>query len=284
MATSKDRELTTVTEVPSDVPGDAATEKEYPDPDPPKNITVAPESPSQSRLSWEAPTTYAGVLDQYEVEVCYTYESCNAAAEVSTCREFHTADTSLHFESTVDTPYCVLITASARCGNQVLRSSAEAAEIRTPSFAPGDFKISATAPTPRSVEVEVTVPEVKNGALDKCYGTIRGRGTEREFTCNDHYDKSTTVTLYEMEPGTEYNITVTFANMYDGREMATRKWTLVETPEEPVERDWNQDTWNPPSHDRPFVAAGVTGLPAPGALLLCAAAILALRQLVLQQH
>lgn len=253
-------------------------------PHPPKNITVAPESPSQSRLSWEPPTTYNGVLDQYAVKVCYTYDSCEAAADVSTCRDYDTAVTSLHFESTVDTSYCVLITASARCGSQVLRSSTEAAEIRTPSFAPGDFTISATAPTPRSVEVEVFVPEVKNGALDKCYGTIRGRGTEREFTCNDRDGKSTTVTLYEMEPETEYNVTVTFANMYDGREMATRKWISVATPYEPIERDWNQDTWNPPSHDRPYVAAGVTVLPAPGAFLLCAATILTLIQLALQHY
>ncbi|KAL3250605.1 hypothetical protein MRX96_055448 [Rhipicephalus microplus] len=254
------------------------------DPDPPKNITVAPESPSKSRLSWEAPTTYTGVLDRYEVKVCYTYESCDAAAEVSTCRDFDTSDTSLHFESTVDTPYCVLITANARCGSQVLRSPTEASEIRTPSFAPGDFTISATAPSPRSVQVEVFVPEVKNGALDKCSGTIRSRRTEHEFSCNNHDDKSATITLYELEPGTEYNVTVTFANIYDGREMATRKWTSVTTPYEPIERDWNQDTWNPPSHDRPYVAAGVTGPCTPGALLLCSAVILALRQLVFQQH
>ncbi|KAH8031536.1 hypothetical protein HPB51_018982 [Rhipicephalus microplus] len=264
------------------IPGTGKCAHQYPDP--PKNITVAPESPSQSRLSWEAPKTYTGVLDRYEVKVCYTYESCDAAADVSTCRDFDTSDTSLHFESTVDTPYCVLITASARCGSQVLRSPTEASEIRTPSFAPGDFTISATAPSPRSVQVEVFVPEVKNGALDKCSGTIRSRRTEHEFSCNNHDDKSATVTLYELEPGTEYNVTVTFANIYDGREMATRKWTSVTTPYEPIERDWNQDTWNPPSRDRPYVAAGVAGPCTPEALLLCSAVILALRQLVFQQH
>lgn len=253
------------------------------DPDPPKNITVAPESPSQSRLSWEAPATYTGLLDQYAVKVCFTYESCDADAEVSTCRDFETADTSLHFATTVDTPYCVLITASARCGNHVLKSTTEATEIRTPSFAPGDFALSATATSPRSVEVEVLEPEVKNGALDMCYGTIRGFESERRFMCNDRDGGSGTITFDQLQPGTEYNVTVTFANMYDGREMATRKWILVTTPDEPIERDWTQDTWKPSSQDRPYVAAGVAIPLAPRVLLLvCAAAILVLRKLTLQ--
>lgn len=254
------------------------------DPDPPKNITVAPESPSQSRISWDPPTTYTGVLDKYAVKVCYTFDSCDVGADVSTCREFNTADTSLHFESTVDTPYCVLVTTTTRCGSATLRSSPEAAEIRTPSFAPGDFMISATATGPTTVEIEVLAPEVKNGALDKCYGTMRGPGSERNFICNEYGDKSSTITLYGLVPGTEYNCTVTFANIYDGREMATRKSISVRTPYEPVERDWNQDTLEPLSHDRPYMAAGVALLPVPAVLFACVAAFLPLWELQLQRH
>ncbi|XP_050047520.1 uncharacterized protein [Dermacentor andersoni] len=254
------------------------------DPDPPKNITVAPESPSQSRISWDPPVAYTGVLDEYAVKVCYTFDSCDAGAEVSTCREFNTPDTSLHFESTVDTSYCVLVTTTARCGNDILRSSPEVAQIRTPSFAPGDFKIYATATDSRTVEIEVFVPEVKNGALEKCYGTMRGPGSEINFLCNEYGGKSSTITLSSLQPGTEYNCTVTFANLYDGREMATRKSISVRTPEEPVERDWNQETWEPRSHDRPYMAAGVALLPVPAVLFVCAAAVLSLRGLQLQHH
>ncbi|XP_077494930.1 uncharacterized protein LOC144105699 isoform X2 [Amblyomma americanum] len=249
------------------------------DPDSPTNITVLEGTPSQSKLVWDPPTAVSGFLGGYTVKVCDAFGSCAAEADVSGCREFNTPVPSLEFETTVDTPYCVLVAANANCGADVLSSRPASAEVRTPSFAPGDFELWGTATGPRSVEIVASVPEIKNGALDRCYGTLRGAGIERKFTCDDHGGKSSIITIARLLPGTKYECTVTFANVFDGREMATSKSISVKTPNEPVEQDWSRDKWQPLSHDRPYSAAGVATLPAPAVLILWAATVLALWRL-----
>nr|DAA34720.1 TPA_inf: hypothetical secreted protein 669 [Amblyomma variegatum] len=117
--------------------------------------------------------------------------------------------------------------------------------------APGDFELWGVATGDRSVEVVVFVPAVTNGALDLCYGTLWGPGVEKNFTCDDHGGKSSTITIKGLQPLTEYNATVTFANLLDGQELATRKSILITTQGVPVE----------PGHDigpnRTLTGAGV---------------------------
>lgn len=249
------------------------------DPDPPTNITLSDASASRSSLVWEPPAVVSGVMAGYTVNICDASGSCDAEADLSGCKELETSVAWLEFDSTVDTTYCVLVEANANCGSEVLSSRPASAQVRTPSFAPGDFGLWGTATGPQSVEIVASVPEIKNGPLDRCYGTLRGAGIERRFTCDDHGGSSSTITIRGLLPGTEYECTVTFANVFDGREMATSKSISVRTPDEPVERDWTSDTWQPVSHDHLYSAAGGGSLPAPAVLLLSAATAVALWRL-----
>ncbi|KAH7933331.1 hypothetical protein HPB49_011571 [Dermacentor silvarum] len=102
------------------------------DPDPPKNITMVGKSPSLTRLQWEASAKVDGRLLVYTVKICDTFKSCSGEANMQGCIELQAQETWLDFDSRVDTKYCVLVTTSAQCGDQVLNGRAAVAEIRTP--------------------------------------------------------------------------------------------------------------------------------------------------------
>ncbi|KAH7933330.1 hypothetical protein HPB49_011570 [Dermacentor silvarum] len=91
-----------------------------------------------ARLQWEPPTRIHGILDVYKVKVCKEYTVCDQKESPGGCIENRTSDDWLDFETTADTSYCALITASARCGVDVLTSLPATLEVRTPSFDPPD--------------------------------------------------------------------------------------------------------------------------------------------------
>lgn len=141
--------------------------------------------------------------------------------------------------------------------------------------APGDFELWGTATGARSVEVVVFVPEEKNGPLDLCYGTLSGPDEERHFSCDDHGGKSSTITLKGLQPQTEYNCTVTFANLLDDcdcDEAATTRSILIRTQAEPTEPDPSPTT----EPNRTEAAAAMVFLPTPIGVIFCASTLLVL--------
>lgn len=222
------------------------------EPDSPTSITMIGKSPSLTRIQWEAPVAVSGSLRAYNIKVCDAFTTCAEGEDVSGCIQLETTKTWVEFQSAVDTKYCVMVTASAQCGSEILVSPPATVEVRTPSFAPGDFEVRATATSPTSAEIRVFVPQEKNGALDKCYGTVRGPGgEEHDFSCNHHGDYAATVTLTGLNARTPYTCTVTFANVHGGREVTTEKVVLFSTPDDPVERNRIPDSWEQPSRWRP---------------------------------
>uniref|UniRef100_A0A1E1XUP8 Putative secreted protein n=1 Tax=Amblyomma sculptum TaxID=1581419 RepID=A0A1E1XUP8_AMBSC len=131
--------------------------------------------------------------------------------------------------------------------------------------APGDFELWGVATGARSLEVVAFVPQVTNGDLDLCYGTLRGPDTEKNFTCDDHGGRSSTITLKGLKPLTEYNCTVTFANLLDGQELATTKSILITTQGEPVEPGPDIGS------NRTYTGTGVAFVSTPAMPVLCAA-------------
>ncbi|XP_037580211.1 uncharacterized protein LOC119463438 [Dermacentor silvarum] len=143
--------------------------------------------------------------------------------------------------------------------------------------APGDFELWGTATGAKSVEVVVFVPEKKNGPLDLCYGTLSGPDEERHFSCDDHGGKSSTITLKGLQPETEYNCTVTFANLLDDcdcDEAATTRSILITTQAEPTEPDPSATTGPNPTE----AAAAMVSLPTPIGIIFCVSTLLALGQ------
>ncbi|XP_075530892.1 uncharacterized protein LOC142563992 [Dermacentor variabilis] len=106
----------------------------YSDPVPPFGITMVSLSPSQAVLRWQPPPKVFGVLTGYTIEICDTFAQCDADENVAGCFEHHTSEAWLKFETTVDTPYCVLVIANMQCGVTIISSRAAAHEIRTALF------------------------------------------------------------------------------------------------------------------------------------------------------
>lgn len=196
---------------------------------PPSNITMIETSPSRTRLAWTPSSTTCECQVVYDVKVCVTYESCAAGRSSQHCTRHPTQDAGFDFDSTVGTSYCVQVTACALCRDKVVRSQPAFKEIVTPLYAPGDFEVTATAIGPESVQLVVFVPQVKNGALDRCYITLNGIDGGRSFSCNNHGGNASIVAINELEQGTDYTISVTFANMHGGWEIGTRKVISVTT-------------------------------------------------------
>ncbi|XP_075727605.1 tenascin-X isoform X2 [Rhipicephalus microplus] len=104
------------------------------EPDPPRNITIVVRSPSLTRLRWEPPTKVSGRLLEYSVKICTTFKSCTRDADAGHCTELQAYDSWLDFHSRVDTKYCVMVSASSQCGENVLHGQPAIEEIRTPSL------------------------------------------------------------------------------------------------------------------------------------------------------
>ncbi|XP_075727609.1 fibronectin-like isoform X2 [Rhipicephalus microplus] len=104
------------------------------DPSEPRSINVVAESPTLSRLKWQAPARFNGILDVYRVKVCEAFITCDDNQNTSYCVEYETFDESLNINTTEDSLYCILITSNAWCGRNVLTSLPAALEFRTPLF------------------------------------------------------------------------------------------------------------------------------------------------------
>lgn len=104
----------------------------FSDPVPPVGITIVSMSPSETLIRWQPPPKVLGIFTGYTVEICDTFAQCDADENVGGCFEHHTSEAWLQFESTADTPYCVLVIANMRCGMTIISSRAAAREIRTP--------------------------------------------------------------------------------------------------------------------------------------------------------
>ncbi|KAL3250604.1 hypothetical protein MRX96_055447 [Rhipicephalus microplus] len=171
----------------------------------PNNIAVVETSPSKTRISWTASNTPCGATIAYDVEVCAAYETCVTGSSGKLCTTHRTRNSWLVFNSTVGTSYCIQVTAKAQRGEDALTSTPTFKEIVTPLFAPGDFEVTVSAINSSSVVLVVSVPLIKNGALDLCYITYNHTG------------------------GGHYAFTVTFVNKHGGRQVATQKVISVTT-------------------------------------------------------
>lgn len=108
------------------------------EPHPPRNITMVPTSSSQTQLQWDHPDKLPVVIKSYNVKICRTFRTCGQTDNLSNCTEHVTSETSITFNSTEDTAYCVLVMAKARCGMHEIGSRTAVAEIRTPIVVPPD--------------------------------------------------------------------------------------------------------------------------------------------------
>ncbi|KAL3250562.1 hypothetical protein MRX96_055465 [Rhipicephalus microplus] len=130
--------------------------------------------------------------------------------------------------------YClaVRITASVLCCAALVVAAIVAGMFLDTTFkreAPGDFEVTVSTISSSSVVLVVSVPLIKNGALDRCYITYNHTGGGRIFSCNDHRGNASTVKVEGLKPETDYAFTVTFVNIHGGRQAATQKDISVTT-------------------------------------------------------
>ncbi|XP_054918506.1 tenascin-N-like [Dermacentor andersoni] len=104
------------------------------EPNPPRNITMFPESPSRTRIQWDNPEKVYGIMASYNVKICGSFKSCDRAEGLSNCMEYVTLETWRVFGSREDTAYCILVTVNTQCGIHKVSSRPVIAEIRTPFF------------------------------------------------------------------------------------------------------------------------------------------------------
>ncbi|KAL1414182.1 hypothetical protein MTO96_007661 [Rhipicephalus appendiculatus] len=153
------------------------------DPSEPRSIAMVAKTPHTTRILWKPPTSFDGTLDVYKVKVCKKLTTCDEKENLPGCVEREVSDEWVDFDSTEDTSYCVFVSASTRCGGNVLTGPAAAQEVRTPLFehrSPGvtvkGIFIPAEDPNPPT---NVTmIPEsplqsaLRWGLPDKASGTI----------------------------------------------------------------------------------------------------------------
>ncbi|KAL1414224.1 hypothetical protein MTO96_007700 [Rhipicephalus appendiculatus] len=203
-------------------------------------ITAVDIAPSRTRISWTVPSNTSYKLLGYEVEVCVANESCAAGSRGKVCTIVQTTDSSLQVKSTAGAIYCVQVTPRAQCREKVLTGTPAFQEIRTPFKVPGDFDVKATVTEPRSALVVVSVPQAKNGALDRCLISYNDTDGEHSFSCDHHKGRQSAVVIGKLKPETDYSFAVTFVNIHGGREFSTRKVITITTPADPLRPriDW----------------------------------------------
>lgn len=96
-------------------------------PDPPRNVTISAESPTETRVLWEPVPAQSGGVILYDVRLCDTSGPCDPASP-GECAQFRTPDTSLELSPTVARRRCLFIEATTQCAGQVLRSSPRVVE------------------------------------------------------------------------------------------------------------------------------------------------------------
>ncbi|KAL1445858.1 hypothetical protein MTO96_044765 [Rhipicephalus appendiculatus] len=123
-------------------------------------------TPHTTRMLWEPPTSVDGILDVYNVKVCEKSTTCDEQENLTGCVELVVSHAWLEFNSTADTSYCVFVSATARCGENLLTGTQAAQEIRTPLF---------------------ELPEVKNLQLGEVGADTFALRWQRPNPCFDYY-------------------------------------------------------------------------------------------------
>ncbi|KAL1458806.1 hypothetical protein MTO96_043453, partial [Rhipicephalus appendiculatus] len=85
--------------------------------------------PTMSRIRWRQPDEVYGPIQGYRVRICQQYRSCEVEQEIAGCEEYRTSRNDLHWDTTRGTLYCVLVSATARCGGNLITGRPVAAEI-----------------------------------------------------------------------------------------------------------------------------------------------------------
>ncbi|XP_070384304.1 phosphatidylinositol phosphatase PTPRQ-like isoform X2 [Dermacentor albipictus] len=187
------------------------------EPNPPTNITMSPESPSRTRIHWDHPEKWSGIMASYNVKICSTFRSCDRAESLSDCTEYVTSETWTLFDSTQDTLYCVLVTVKTQCGVDEVSSRPLIAEIRTPLFGlPDATDLKLLSALENAVTVAWERPQAR---FDYYWLSIagdegEGRGSaekERIGSCGNGtiiHPNQTRVTCSNLEACTKVSITL----------------------------------------------------------------------------
>ncbi|KAH7939958.1 hypothetical protein HPB52_019621 [Rhipicephalus sanguineus] len=109
-------------------------------PSEPHSITMVSKTSHTTQILWGPPRGVDGILDVYNVKVCEKTTTCDEQENLTGCFESAVSHAWLEFNSTADTSYCVFVSATARCGENLLKGTRAAQEIRTPLFALPDVK------------------------------------------------------------------------------------------------------------------------------------------------
>lgn len=94
----------------------------------PRNIIVKTQADGWAVLQWEPPAKVDGVLGKYIVKICNSYKACVPTDEMGNCTEYRTSSSMLEVKDT-SAAYCVLVTATSKCGDDVLESRPFAKEV-----------------------------------------------------------------------------------------------------------------------------------------------------------
>ncbi|XP_075727528.1 uncharacterized protein LOC119165286 isoform X2 [Rhipicephalus microplus] len=207
------------------------------EPLPPRNVKIIPVSSTLTLLEWEYPDNVTTAIDSYTVKICRTFRTCGPAGNLSFCEEHVTAQTWLNFNSTPDTPYCVLVSANTTCGIDKISSQPAVAESRTPIFEPHppkDISISSVSPSVSRLQWDhpdkgTAVPLSYNVTICR---TFRTCGRERNLgDCREEVTERMSV-MFNSTQDTPYCILVTAKRRCGMDEI--RGWPAVATLRTPV--------------------------------------------------
>ncbi|XP_077492268.1 LOW QUALITY PROTEIN: uncharacterized protein LOC144103421 [Amblyomma americanum] len=132
------------------------------DPDPPMSIVMKGIDPYRSSLAWQPPAKISGSLTQYIVVICHGALACDAGHSLHGCSQHSTSETWLEFESTENTMYCAMVTATAQCGEMHLKSHPSVMKFTTPLFAlPDVANLSVASAADNNFTVTWQRPQVR---------------------------------------------------------------------------------------------------------------------------
>lgn len=97
--------------------------------DSPTDINVESKTTASTVLRWKPPAKVQGILGEYKVKICNSYEACGPAEKMCDCTEYRTLSASIEVNET-SVAYCVLVTATSQCGADILESRPFAKEVR----------------------------------------------------------------------------------------------------------------------------------------------------------
>ncbi|KAL1484252.1 hypothetical protein MTO96_011521 [Rhipicephalus appendiculatus] len=98
----------------------------------PGDVSISWFTPDMSRLRWKQPDEVYGTILGYRISICQRNRSCDVGQETDDCEEYRSSTNQWHWVTTRGAQYCVLVSARARCGGQVLTGRPVAAEVVAP--------------------------------------------------------------------------------------------------------------------------------------------------------